>query len=195
MTDLDGWEQWQNMSTARAPRPPPEGTSPPLDFETLFRRELAYVWFTLRRLGVLTHDLEDVTHDVFVLVYRHLDRYDATRPIRPWLFGFAYRVACGYRRLARHRMSAVGDLTDVEDHSASVDDELAVRESLDLALRALDELDLDRRAVFVLHDIEGCSMPEVANALQIPLNTAYSRLRVARVQFAKTWKRIRGNHE
>lgn len=185
------------MSMARAPRPPPpeEGISPPPDFETLFRRELAYVWFTLRRLGVLTHDLEDVTHDVFVLVYRHLDRYDATRPIRPWLFGFAYRVACGYRRLARHRMSAVGDLTDIEDPSASVHDELAARESLGLALRALEELDLDRRAVFVLHEIEGCPIPEVANALQIPLNTAYSRLRAARADFAKTMKRMRGKHE
>src|SRR5438128_12143498 len=58
------------------------------DFAELFEREFEYVWFTLRRFGVSTRDLEDVTHDVFIQVYKHLDRYDPQRPLRPWLFAF-----------------------------------------------------------------------------------------------------------
>jgi RNA polymerase sigma-70 factor (ECF subfamily) len=157
----------------------------PVGFEAAFRGEFDYVWFTLRRLGVHPRDLEDVTHDVFVLVHRHFDRYDPSRPIRPWLFGFAYRAAADYRRLARHRIEIRDDLADMADPAASAVDRAAARQSLELAWTALERLDLDRRAVFVLHEVEGYAMPEIASALQIPLNTAYSRLRVARDQFAR----------
>jgi RNA polymerase sigma-70 factor (ECF subfamily) len=51
-------------------------------------------------------------------------------------------------------------------------------------MKALDTLDLDRRAVFVLHELDELSMPEIAAALSIPLNTAYSRLRLARADLA-----------
>jgi RNA polymerase sigma-70 factor (ECF subfamily) len=187
MTDSGRSPQWQDMTPARAARPSPqEMPAPaPVGFEAAFRGEFDYVWFTLRRLGVHPRDLEDVTHDVFVLVHRHFDRYDPSRPIRPWLFGFAYRAAADYRRLARHRIEIRDDLADMADPAASAVDRAAARQSLELAWTALERLDLDRRAVFVLHEVEGYAMPEIASALQIPLNTAYSRLRVARDQFAR----------
>jgi len=59
-------------------------------------------------------------------------------------------------------------------------------------MRALEELDLDRRAVFVMHDIDGHVMPDIAAALGVPLNTAYSRLRLARADFAAAVERVRG---
>lgn len=62
-------------------------------------------------------------------------------------------------------------------------------EALALAQAALDTLDLEKRAVFILHEIDGYSMPEVSLALEIPLNTAYSRLRLARTRFAAALKR------
>jgi RNA polymerase sigma-70 factor (ECF subfamily) len=185
------------MRPAEIARPIAEGeiSSTQPDFDELFRREFDYVWFTLRRLGVFADDLEDVTHDVFVLVYRNFDQYDASRPIRPWLFGFAYRAASAYRRLARHRSQPSGDLVEVQDEGVSAIDQLETQQLLDVAQRALNSLDLDRRAVFVLHDIEGCTIPEVASVLRIPLNTAYSRLRLARADFAKAANRLRGKHE
>ena len=76
----------------------------PPDFRSIFDHEFSYVWTSLRRLGVPPRDLEDITHDVFVEVFRNLDRYDPTRPLRPWLFAFAFRFASDYRRLARHRV-------------------------------------------------------------------------------------------
>jgi RNA polymerase sigma-70 factor (ECF subfamily) len=54
--------------------------------------------------------------------------------------------------------------------------------------RALSEMDLDRRAVLVLHDVDGVPVPEIAGALSIPLNTAYSRLRLAREELARAVK-------
>jgi RNA polymerase sigma-70 factor (ECF subfamily) len=179
------------MSSARVARPSLQAVKTRPDFDSLFRNEFDYVWFSLRRLGVHNNDLEDVTHDVFILVYQQLDHYDPERPLRPWLFGFAYWVASDYRRLARHRVEARGDLWETVDPAPSTIDQVAARQSLELAWKAIGELDLDRRAVFLLHEVEGYAMPEIASALQIPLNTAYSRLRLARADFAKVIARHR----
>lgn len=192
MTDSHRSSQWQDMTSARVAQPSPQEMPVRVDFDAMFLREFDYVWFTLRRLGVHARDLEDVTHDVFLLVHRHFERFDTTRPLRPWLFGFAYRAASDYRRLARHRLEVRGDLTDMSDPASSTADRAAARQSLGLAWAALERLDLDRRAVFVLHEVEGYSVPEIADALQIPLNTAYSRLRVARGEFARAVQHIRG---
>jgi RNA polymerase sigma-70 factor, ECF subfamily len=161
------------------------------DFTAIFDQQFEYVWFTLRRFGVAARDLDDVAHDVFIQVYQHLDRYDATRPLRPWLFGFAFRTASDYRRLARHRRETLDEPCEGIDSAPSAIERVASRQALDLVWTALQQLDLDRRAIFVLHDVEGYSVPEVASALAIPLNTAYSRLRLARDQFAKSMQRLR----
>ena len=170
------------------PSPPPVAER---DFRTIFEGECTYVWNALRRLGVYERDLEDVMHDVFVTVYRRLADYDPTRPIRPWLFGIAFRVASDYRRLARHRREVVGDAFDHPDPGPSAHDHYATMEARKLVMEALEVLDWDRRAVFVMHELDGHAMPEIAAALSVPLNTAYSRLRLAREQFAGAVKRIR----
>jgi RNA polymerase sigma-70 factor (ECF subfamily) len=161
------------------------------DFRKLFDAELNYVWHTLRRLGVKEPDLEDVTHDVFVAVYRKLPTFDGSRPTRPWLFGFAYRFASDYRKLARHRREVLMLAPETRDPAPSAFDRADFGETLDVARSALDTLDLDRRAVFVLHELDECPMPEVAQALGIPLNTAYSRLRLAREDLASAIRRLR----
>jgi RNA polymerase sigma-70 factor (ECF subfamily) len=179
------------MDPARAPALVADEAPPETDFAAVFERHFDYVWFTLRRLGVAERDLEDVTHDVFVHVYKQFDRYDPARPIRPWLFGFSFRLASDYRRLARHRFEKLGDEVEFIDASPSATDRLMTRQRIELVWTALADLDLDRRAVFILHEVEGCPIPQVADALQIPLNTAYSRLRLAREQFAKSMQRLR----
>ncbi|MBK6515836.1 MAG: hypothetical protein IPG04_17515 [Polyangiaceae bacterium] len=72
-------------------------------FANVFAAELPYVLRSLRRLGALPADVEDLGHDVFMVVHRELARFDPARPIRPWLFGIAFRVASDHRRLARVR--------------------------------------------------------------------------------------------
>lgn len=159
-------------------------------FQALFSAEIGWMWSTLRRLGVRHADLEDVTHDVFLTVYRKLDVYDPERPVRPWLFAFAYRAASDYRRLARHREEPTDDVPEREASAARGDDILEQKEESALIHAALARIDLDRRAVLVAHEIDGTPMRDVAAALGIPLNTAYSRLRIAREELTTAVKRI-----
>jgi RNA polymerase sigma-70 factor (ECF subfamily) len=164
-----------------------------IDFRTLFTMHAPYVWNTLRRLGVPTPDLEDQTHEVFLQVRRHLDDYDSSRPLKPWLFGFAYRIASQHRRRAHRRHETVGSerVEHAIDTAALADERLAAEQDRRLVLEALDAIDLDRRAVFVLYEIDGVTMDEIARSLGIPVNTAYSRLRVARGEFAAAVKRLK----
>ncbi len=156
-------------------------------FEALFGGNCDYVAGALRRLGVAEKDLEDVAHDVFVAVFKKLDEYDTERPARPWLFGFAFRQASGYRRLARNKNELVGldgspDATTAGDQSRM--------EARDLLLLALNEVPMERRAVFVMHEIEGHEMTEVAEILKVPVNTAYSRLRKSRTELKEAVERL-----
>src|SRR6187401_472416 len=90
------------MNPIRIARVESESRRGSLDFDALFREQFGYVWHSLRRLGVAERDLEDLTQQIFLDVYRKLDTFHPNQPVRPWLFGFALRVASNYRRLARH---------------------------------------------------------------------------------------------
>jgi RNA polymerase sigma-70 factor (ECF subfamily) len=158
-------------------------------FDGIYDSELAYVFATLRRLGIPERDLEDVAHDVFVIVYRRLGDYDRARPLRPWLFGIAFRVASEYRRSSGNKREL---LRPAEEPSAEPEVEGAIvgREDRELIHRALDALDLGRRAVLVMHEIDGVAAPEIALVLGIPVNTVYSRLRTAREELTAAVMRL-----
>jgi RNA polymerase sigma-70 factor (ECF subfamily) len=172
----------------------------PTTFQAIYQAEFAYVWNTLRRLGVRSADLGDLSHDVFVIAFRRLADYDDTRPVRPWLFGIAFRVVAHVRRKERidpERSEAVA-VDELATSNAGPEESLASRQDRQLVARALDALDLDRRSVFVMHELDGQAVPDIARALSIPLNTAYSRLRLARRDFVDAVKRAKsvgGSHE
>jgi RNA polymerase sigma-70 factor (ECF subfamily) len=160
-------------------------------FRAVFDAEHGYVWNTLRRLGVREADLKDQSQEVFMVIHGLLPDYDPTRPIRPWLFGIAYRIALRYRSLARHRREAFEEVDDRADAAPRADEQIEAAQRRALVLAAIDEIDLPKRAVFVMTEIDGATMPEIAEALAIPLNTAYSRLRLAREEVAGAIQRLR----
>jgi RNA polymerase sigma-70 factor, ECF subfamily len=163
---------------------------PPPSFRTVYEAEFDYVWRSLRRLGVAPRDLEDVTQDVFVAVHAKLGRYDPSRPLRPWLFGFAFYEASDYRRLARNARETPSDIIDVADDAPGAEERLHELEEHQLLVAALDKLSPDFLPVFVLHELDSTPVPEIATALGIPLNTCYSRLRLGRKQFDEAARRL-----
>jgi RNA polymerase sigma-70 factor (ECF subfamily) len=157
---------------------------------TIFAEHCDYVWNALRRLGIARDDLEDLAHDTFVAVFRQWHGYDAERPLRPWLFGFALRIASDHRRRARHRFEVDADGLDAADAAPGAVELLLQRERAALAHSAMQGIELNRRAVFILHELDGVPLPEIATALGIPRGTASSRLRLAREDFAAAVKRL-----
>ena len=154
-------------------------------FRVIYDREVAFVWRNLKRLGVAEADVDDKTQEVFVIAHRRFAEFqDRGFGARAWLFQIALRVASEARRhRRRHPEDPDGGLAS-ERVSTPPDQAtgLALREEMQRLDRALDGMDIDRRAVLVLHEIEEMTAPEIARILGISPNTVYSRLRVARAE-------------
>jgi RNA polymerase sigma-70 factor (ECF subfamily) len=163
-----------------------------LTFRALYDAHLDFVWRNLRRLGVSEADAEDRTQEVFVVAHRRFVEFeDRGHGPRAWLFQIVLRVASDARRhKRRHPEDPDGGLAMGR---ASVDapqqDAVLRREQLSRLDAALDTIDVGRRAVLVLHEIEEMTAPEIAQVLGIPLNTVYSRLRVARAELEAALRR------
>jgi RNA polymerase sigma-70 factor (ECF subfamily) len=161
------------------------------DCRALYKEHFPYVCKSLRRLGVDANDVKDVAHDVFVVALRRLKDFDRSRSGRPWLFGILYRVVGHYHRSARRRLEVVEDTHERTDGRLGAEEMAAAAKAQSVVLDVLEKLNLERRAVIVMHDIEEFTMPEIADALGIPLNTGYSRLRLARAEFVAELQHVR----
>jgi RNA polymerase sigma-70 factor (ECF subfamily) len=154
-----------------------------------FQGEFDYVCRTLRRLGVRSEDLEDQMHEVFLVLNRKWDQYDRSRPLRPYLFGIAFRVASAQKR--RQQREVPQALEHLEAQAPPPDDALEAAQARELVLAALAQVPLPRRAVLVMHDIDEIPMRDIVRTLSLPLFTGYSRLRKARREFAAAVNALR----
>jgi RNA polymerase sigma-70 factor (ECF subfamily) len=164
-------------------------------FRALYEAHVDFVWRNLRRLGVPESEAEDRTQEVFVVAYRRYEQFeDRGHGPRAWLFQIVLRVASGARRHRRRHPEVPdgGDALDRETVEPPQADAFARREALSRLDAALGTIDLGRRAVLVLHEIEEMTAPEIALVLGIPLNTVYSRLRVARGELEQALARPGG---
>lgn len=157
---------------------------------TAFQREFDYIIRTLRRLGVSPNDVEDLAHEVFLVLHQSWEKYDPERPFRAYVFGIAFRVACNYiRKRKREILYAV---VETSDCGLQPDQELEAGQVRGLVLSALKRVPLQRRAVLIMHDIDKLPMTEIATNLSIYRFTGYSRLRKARNEFAAAWAFLLG---
>ena len=139
------------------------------DITTICRENGAFVARVLRRMGVAPSDQDDAWQEVFVVVHQKLADY-----------GICMRTALAFRRKAPARREIPTEELPEVATSKNPEKDLMDRRSLQLFDKAVSTLDDDKRAVFVLYEVEQLSMPEVAEALGCPLQTAYSRHKVAR---------------
>jgi RNA polymerase sigma-70 factor (ECF subfamily) len=161
---------------------------PTLDeaYRAFYAENVRYVWRSLRRLGVAERDCEDLTQDVFVAVHRHFHERDPERPTKPWLFGFAFRIALGHKRKATTTKEIPTDsegMNDVGDSSRDVGKAMSARDAYLLVHDALAELPIEQRAIVILHELDEVAVPAIAKELDVPVNTVYSRLRLGRERF------------
>ncbi len=174
-----------NAASATA-GPTPSG--PPPQLRALFDEHYAFVYRSALRLGVPQSAVDDVVQETFIVVGRKLSEFEGRSSIRTWLFGITMRVAHTERRgeLRRMRRAAVA-----VEGAPEYDDPYAGREAADLLHRLLAELDDDRRAAFILADVEGLTAVEIAKGLGVNLNTIYARIRSARKQVEAAYAMLR----
>jgi RNA polymerase sigma-70 factor, ECF subfamily len=166
------------------------------DIVALYDGYIDYVWRSLRRLGVSQDDLEDAAQDVFVVVHRRIETFEHRSTPKTWIFGIALRVAKAYRRRgSRQRARVAGDESVLVCTRGTPEEVRAQMQAAEQVQALLDELDDDKRAVFVLAELEHMAAPDIALALGIPTNTVYSRLRLARAAFEEGLKRLKAKDD
>jgi len=133
-------------------------------------------------------DVEDLMQEVFLALRGSWHRCDKSRPLRPYLFGIAFRVVSAHRRKRRREIPF--GIIELPDHHADLDDGLQSREARHLVLAALEGIPLRRRAVLIMHELDDVPVAAVAAALKIPKFTVYSRLRKARRELASALRRM-----
>jgi RNA polymerase sigma-70 factor (ECF subfamily) len=153
-----------------------------------FQREVDYVYRSLRRLGTSTSEVDDLAQDVFLALRGSWLEYDARRPLRPYLFGIAFRIVSAHQR--KHNREVAFGVVELADAGPGPDEALQKKQVRAIVLAALERIPLPRRAVLVMHDLDDSPVAEVAAVLAIPLFTAYSRLRKARRELEIAVRRL-----
>jgi RNA polymerase sigma-70 factor (ECF subfamily) len=156
------------------------------DFSDLYERHFDFVWRSVRLLGAPSESADDATQDVFLVAHRRLNDFQARSSVRTWLFAIALRVVSDHRRSRRRRLRLLERAHSIEpEPSLTPLDRAVSAQTRGIMLRAIERLRDEQRVVFVLTEIEELSAPEIASALDINLNTVYSRLRAARREIAR----------
>src|SRR6188768_3520551 len=161
-----------------------------LDLRTLFTTHYGSIWRLLRRLGVPSAQLDDATQEVFWVASRRASDIRAGSE-HSFLYGVALRVASqeSKKRRTSQPLAALETVPTLADLGPSPEEQLAQRQAREVLQQVLDALPEELRVVFVLFELEGLGIPEIAAIQEIPLGTASSRLRRAREEFSAIAKR------
>jgi len=158
----------------------------------VFATHFDFVWRSARRLGVPAAYVDDVVQEVFVAVHRQLASFEGRSSLRTWLFCITRRVVANYRRSRRRKPLLLVDPNVIAERTAALEDgELTAHDSTRLLHALLDQLDQEKREVFVLSELEQMSGSEIAQALDISVSCAYARIRVARIAAERALSRLR----
>lgn len=164
----------------------PAGKVAVLPFETIYATHFDFVWAMVRRFGIPPEAMDDVVQEVFVVVHSKLHTLERPEAARSWLYGIVRRTASGYRRKKENSkrnegvpLEQIADFEGVLSPADLAEQNDKVRKLWSL----LESIDPPKREVFIMAELEEFTCPEIAEALDVPLNTIYSRLRHAREAF------------
>ncbi|RMG24114.1 MAG: sigma-70 family RNA polymerase sigma factor [Armatimonadetes bacterium] len=155
-------------------------------FDALVDRYQARVFGFVRRMVPSHEEAEDIAQEVFVRAFRNIHRYDGRASVAGWLFKIATNLCIDSRRKRSRRVAEVplevdgSPVVEVADPKGDPEPIVFAQQMEEVIASALDSLSERLKPVILLHDVEGLSYEEIANALGIPVGTVKSRLFLAR---------------
>ena len=171
---------------------PALGEATHLDFDAVYEAEFDFVYRVVARLAGPGH-VEDLVQEVFIVVSQRLGEYRGDGRITTWLFRIAYRVVGAHIRKARVRRQILelfgAEVPAPQPFSASEAEYAADAHHVHAAL---EKLSFAKRSALVLFEVEGWSCEEIAESLEVPVGTVYTRLHHARRDFKEAYERRTG---
>lgn len=160
------------------------------------RQYARYVIGLLGRLGVAPADVEDVAQEVYLAIHAQIGSAEARTSFKTWLCGVCRHKAADYRRKrARREQLAITRPSEPPLEVECPQGRLLQQEAKEVLRRALSRLPDEQLEVFVLHAVEDLPMKDVAALVGCPIDTAYTRYRVALQRVKALCMRARRNSE
>jgi RNA polymerase sigma-70 factor (ECF subfamily) len=132
--------------------------------------------FGLCRRYVSEADAEDLAQETFVRAFVHRERFDSTRPLKPWLLTIARNLCIDRLRSHEQRHGAETDVIAIADRSAGAEQAVATRQELELLARGLEQLAEGPREAIALYHLEQLSYREMSEVLGVPIGTVMTWL-------------------
>lgn len=169
----------------------------PVDFETVYNEHFAFVWRVARRQGVATEHLDDVCQEVFIVVHRKLPEFEQRAKLKTWIYQIVTNVVRNQRRSVQRKSvhaRSQGEVLDPDEVDGNfLGPEVLTRrsEAAEAAREILMNMSEKHRMAFLLIELEGMSLKEVAEATDESFHTVRSRVRAARAEFQRHARRLR----
>ena len=160
-------------------------------FELVYAQHFAFVWRSALALGVHRNDIDDVVQDVFLVVHKKLDAFENRSSLRTWVAGIMLNITREYRRSHRYARGATELSEDIPSLDPTPDALAAQCAATRIFSQIFEWLSEEQRIVFALSELEEMTAPDIATALNINVNTVYSRLRLARREVDRQLSRLR----
>src|SRR5271157_1771562 len=162
-------------------------------FSQIYKLYFNFVWSCTRRLGVSEAETDDVVQEIFIVIHARLNTLERPESLRSWIYGIVRRTVSTYHRAKRAKLASTLTLNtehDVQYPQLPSPQQLAEQsDQVRLLWSLLEKLDAPKREVFVLAELDEMTVPEIAVATEVPLNTVYSRLRAARQELEEALAR------
>lgn len=153
-------------------------------FEALLSPHIEHIYRLAYRFTGKREHAEDLTQELLIKLFKRRDELKNIEPLRPWISRVLYNLFIDSTRSAGRQPTNSAVDIDIEQFEAaqSPEQETASAQMHQRVLGALDHLNADQRALVVMHDMEGFTLPELSRQLDTPVGTLKSRLHRARVK-------------
>jgi len=161
-------------------------------FPFIYQKYFDFVWTSARSLGVGPDSIDDIVQEAFIVIHARLNTLRDPAALRSWIYGIVRRSVLAQNRAQRTRDAYTLRYSDDNVHTSVFTTPSDIADQSDqakLLWRLLEKLDESKREIFLMAELAEMTMPEIAQALDIPLGTASSRLRAARKAFEATLAR------
>jgi RNA polymerase sigma-70 factor (ECF subfamily) len=175
-----GTDRWTTEKHAR-------NSASKVSFREIHDQTFVTVTRLARYLGVRDGDLDDLVQEVFIAVHRRLNEFEARASVKTWVASILRLLVQNYRRTQRRKSAAearwtveLGDMANLVASELDPSESFGRTQAREALQRVLRELPEDKASVFVMVELEGMTVPEIAESMDANINTIYGRLRAAR---------------
>ena len=184
------------MATEQSERDDRSGAPAELEvppFESIYAQYFEFVRFSARYFGVTLAAMDDVVQEIFMVIHRKIGTLRQPASLRSWIYSIVRRTVTDYHRTqrTRHASDLVLSLyVETQQETQPTPQDLTEQSEAAQVLKGLlEEIDPRKREVLMLVEGEGMTVPEISTGLEIPLDTAYTRLRAGRIAFEAALRR------